>query len=154
MSGKPSKQHSNSEKFFETIDVDWDSIVKANPILKDKNLKNKMKAWEALSAEGEKHGLKSHSAELAKFIADGMKKLGLAESLSADGDNHGLKIKKFFVKDLTGRGYSTEVEGNRILDLYDQDTFEDSFEDFKDWVESSEVGDEIKLTSMKIIRIS
>lgn len=78
MSRKPSKQHRNFEELSETVDVDWDSIIKANPILKDKNLKNKMKAWETLSSEGEKHGLKPHSADLAKFIADGMKKLGLA----------------------------------------------------------------------------
>lgn len=63
-------------------------------------------------------------------------------------------MKKFFVKDLTGRGYNTEVEGDRVLALYDEDTFEDSFEEFEDWVESSEVGDEISLSDMRITRIS
>ena len=63
-------------------------------------------------------------------------------------------MKKFFVKDLTGRGYNTEVEGNRVLALYDEDTFEDSFEEFEDWVESSEVGDEISLSDMRITRIA
>lgn len=62
-------------------------------------------------------------------------------------------MKRFFVKDLTGRGYSTEVEGNRILALYDE-SFEDSFEEFEDWVESSEVGDEISLSDMRITRIA
>ena len=61
-------------------------------------------------------------------------------------------MKKFFVKDLTGRGYSTEVEGNRVLALYDE-SFEESFEEFEDWVESSEVGDEIR-GDMRITRIS
>ena len=61
-------------------------------------------------------------------------------------------MKKFFVKDLTGRGYSTEVEGNRVLALYDE-SFEESFEEFEDWVESSEVGDEI-LGDMRITRIA
>ena len=63
-------------------------------------------------------------------------------------------MKKFFVKDLTGRGYNTEVEGDRVLALYDEDTFEDSFEEFEDWVESSEVGDEISLSDMRITRIA
>ena len=63
-------------------------------------------------------------------------------------------IKKFFVKDLTGRGYSTKVEGDRVLALYDEDSFEDSFEEFEDWVESSEVGDEISLSDMRITRIA
>jgi len=62
-------------------------------------------------------------------------------------------MKKFFVKDLTGRGYSTEVEGNRVLALYDE-SFEESFEEFEDWVESSEIGDEISLSDMRITRIS
>ena len=63
-------------------------------------------------------------------------------------------MKKFFVKDLTGRGYNTEVEGDRVLALYDEDTFEDSFEEFEDWVESSEVGDEISLSDMRITIIA
>ena len=62
-------------------------------------------------------------------------------------------MKKFFVKDLTGRGYNTEVEGNRVLALYDEDTFEESFEEFEDWVASSEVGAEIR-GDMRITRIS
>ena len=62
-------------------------------------------------------------------------------------------IKKFFVKDLTGRGYSTEVEGDRVLALYDEDSFEESFEEFEDWVKSSEVGDEIR-GDMRITRIA
>ena len=61
-------------------------------------------------------------------------------------------MKKFFVKDLTGRGYNTEVEGNRVLALYDE-SFEESFEEFEDWVESSEVGDEIR-GDMRITRIA
>ena len=61
-------------------------------------------------------------------------------------------MKKFFVKDLTGRGYSTEVEGNRVLALYDE-SFEESFEEFEDWVKSSEVGDEIR-GAMRITRIA
>jgi hypothetical protein len=61
-------------------------------------------------------------------------------------------MKKFFVKDLTGRGYNAEVEGNRVLALYDE-SFEESFEEFEDWVESSEVGDEI-LGDMRITRIA
>ena len=61
-------------------------------------------------------------------------------------------MKKFFVKDLTGRGYNTEVEGDRVLALYDE-SFEESFEEFEDWVESSEVGDEIR-GDMRITRIS
>jgi len=62
-------------------------------------------------------------------------------------------MKKFFVKDLTGRGYNTEVEGNRVLALYDE-SFEESFEEFEDWVESSEIGDEISPSDMRITRIS
>ena len=61
-------------------------------------------------------------------------------------------MKKFFVKDLTGRGYNTEVEGDRVLALYDE-SFEESFEEFEDWVESSEVGDEIR-GDMRITRIA
>ena len=63
-------------------------------------------------------------------------------------------MKKFFVKDLTGRGYSTEVDGDRILAFYDEDTFEDSFEEFEHWVEFSEVGDEIDLRDMRITKIA
>jgi len=62
-------------------------------------------------------------------------------------------MKKFFVKDMTGRGYNTEVEGNRVLALYDEDTFEESFEEFEDWVSCSEVGDEIR-GDMRITRIA
>ena len=61
-------------------------------------------------------------------------------------------MKKFFVKDLTGRGYNTEVEGDRVLALYDE-SFEESIEEFEDWVESSEVGDEIR-GDMRITRIA
>lgn len=61
-------------------------------------------------------------------------------------------MKKFFVKDLTGRGYSTEVEGDRVLALYDE-SFEESFEEFEDWVSCSEVGDEIR-GDMRITRIA
>ena len=61
-------------------------------------------------------------------------------------------MKKFVVKDLTGRGYNTEVEGDRVLALYDE-SFEESFEEFEDWVESSEVGDEIR-GDMRITRIA
>jgi hypothetical protein len=61
-------------------------------------------------------------------------------------------MKKFFVKDLTGRGYNTEVEGDRVLALYDE-SFEESFEEFEDWVSCSEVGDEIR-GDMRITRIA